>query len=473
MRSRRVLVALAAVAVALGLVTADGGEAAPPKSGPEAAGVPPRRIAPVGDAVDLSRAPATRRLSPSVAYNSVDHEYMVVWFDARNAGNNDIFGQRVTVTGLPMGPNFPLIQIGAAQVDPVVAYNSADNQYLVVWRTQQAGFFNQARGRRIASDGTHLGGDFFINRGGLELSAAYNPAANEWLVTGRVFPGSGIRGRRVKSDGSLASSEFVISSTGVPNGQVAYNANANEYLATWGYYSGAGLEGQRISGRGAPLGIPMVISPVYPGSESAASVAFDAANDRHLVVLNEAGASKILGRFVSGSGGLVDDTFAIATGLAGPANPSIAHSPSDDVFVIVSHEGDDIVARLLSAGGVLMGPPLLIADGTASGEPSIAYNSRTGQFLVAWPDDRNVSLGEEDIFARLLNIVSVGPGDANCDGSVDAVDAALILQYAAGLIGSEPCLAAAGVNSDGSLNAVDAALILQHVAGLIPGLPVP
>ena len=53
------------------------------------------------------------------------------------------------------------------------------------------------------------------------------------------------------------------------------------------------------------------------------------------------------------------------------------------------------------------------------------------------------------------------------------VDAALVLQYAAGLIGSEPCLAAGEVSSDGILNAVDAALILQYVAGLIPGLPVP
>ena len=61
-------------------------------------------------------------------------------------------------------------------------------------------------------------------------------------------------------------------------------------------------------------------------------------------------------------------------------------------------------------------------------------------------------------------------GDSNCDGSVNAIDAALVLQLSAGLIGSPPCPGSADVNGDGSINAIDAALILQYSAGLIPGL---
>jgi hypothetical protein len=48
---------------------------------------------------------------------------------------------------------------------------------------------------------------------------------------------------------------------------------------------------------------------------------------------------------------------------------------------------------------------------------------------------------------------------------VNAIDAAYILQYSAGLIGSLPCEAAADVNEDGSINAIDAALVLQFVSG--------
>jgi hypothetical protein len=62
-------------------------------------------------------------------------------------------------------------------------------------------------------------------------------------------------------------------------------------------------------------------------------------------------------------------------------------------------------------------------------------------------------------------------GDVDCSGSVNAIDAALILQYSAGLITSLDCQDAADVNEDGSINSIDAALILQFTAGLIPSLP--
>ena len=62
-------------------------------------------------------------------------------------------------------------------------------------------------------------------------------------------------------------------------------------------------------------------------------------------------------------------------------------------------------------------------------------------------------------------------GDVNCDGAINAIDAALVLQYGAGLLEDLPCFAAADVNGDGSVNAIDSALILQYVAGLLGQFP--
>ena len=62
------------------------------------------------------------------------------------------------------------------------------------------------------------------------------------------------------------------------------------------------------------------------------------------------------------------------------------------------------------------------------------------------------------------------PGDANCDGNVNAIDAALVLQFVAGLTGSLACEENADVNESGDVNAIDAALILQFVAGLVGSL---
>ncbi|MCH8161672.1 MAG: dockerin type I repeat-containing protein, partial [Chloroflexi bacterium] len=65
----------------------------------------------------------------------------------------------------------------------------------------------------------------------------------------------------------------------------------------------------------------------------------------------------------------------------------------------------------------------------------------------------------------------VSSGDANCDGAVDAIDAALVLQRDAGLVSALPCGERADVNGDGLLNSLDAVLILQFAADLIPQLP--
>ena len=59
------------------------------------------------------------------------------------------------------------------------------------------------------------------------------------------------------------------------------------------------------------------------------------------------------------------------------------------------------------------------------------------------------------------------PGDVNCDDEVGSVDAALVLQYDAGLAGDLDCAKNGDLNDDGDINAIDAAIILQEVAGLL------
>ncbi|MCH7699131.1 MAG: hypothetical protein IH865_09375 [Chloroflexi bacterium] len=63
----------------------------------------------------------------------------------------------------------------------------------------------------------------------------------------------------------------------------------------------------------------------------------------------------------------------------------------------------------------------------------------------------------------------VSTGDVNCDNTVNAVDAALIL-FKVALIGSLPCPEHADVNGDGVTSSLDAVLVLQFVAGLIDSL---
>jgi hypothetical protein len=65
------------------------------------------------------------------------------------------------------------------------------------------------------------------------------------------------------------------------------------------------------------------------------------------------------------------------------------------------------------------------------------------------------------------------PGDGNCDGQVNSIDSALILQLSAGLLPQLPCQGNAEVSGDGQVNSIDSALILQFTAGLIDHLGPP
>jgi len=62
-------------------------------------------------------------------------------------------------------------------------------------------------------------------------------------------------------------------------------------------------------------------------------------------------------------------------------------------------------------------------------------------------------------------------GDANCDGVVNSIDANVVLQQSARLIGSAQCAGAADANRDGAVQSIDATLILQYEAGLLGQLP--
>lgn len=376
----------------------------------------------VGSDIDLSTENTTQRRTPAAAYNSVDNEYIVVWFDTRNPGNNDIFAQRLSAAGTLLGSNIPIMEFASAQIDPDVVYNSTDNEYLASWRTQQSGFFNDARGRLLAGNGTLIGSDFFISTGGLEIITAYNSTDNQYLSSGRA---SGIRGRRVSNTGHTIDGEFTIASAGAPapNGEIAYNPIANEYFATWRNQTNQNLQGQRLSATGSLLGSAVLISPIFPSSGRAASIAFNPDANQYLVIFGEFQDTEIMGQLISSSGSLIGGNFLIASGLSSSPSPSLRYSANDQAYLAAWRNGFTITAQLLNNDGTLSGDPLSIAAGTTTGRPRIAYNNTNGEFILVWSDNRNIGSGQEDIFAQRIEVTGGQVlGDLNGDCIVNTVD---------------------------------------------------
>ena len=104
------------------------------------------------------------------------------------------------------------------------------------------------------------------------------------------------------------------------------------------------------------------------------------------------------------------------------------------------------------------------ATPTVTGTPPTATLTATGTVVL-------VATSTPTTSAPATPTPTVLIGDVNCDGLVNSIDAALVLQFVAALLGSVSCPDAADVNGDADVTSVDAALILQFTAGLLGSLP--
>jgi uncharacterized protein YlbG (UPF0298 family) len=89
-------------------------------------------VSPLGAAIDVS---SSNQRYPSVAYNSQDHEYLVVYESV-----DVVLGRLVASDGIPMGTASTTIASSTSWwIHPDVAYDAARNQYLVVYTKPDSG----------------------------------------------------------------------------------------------------------------------------------------------------------------------------------------------------------------------------------------------------------------------------------------------------------------------------------------------
>ena len=123
---------------------------------------------------------------PAVAYSPAHDEYLIVYtriIDGYEPADYDIFARRLSWDGLWMSSEFTITQAVDVQMQPAVAYNSQNDEYLVVYTNKWVGGLYDIYAQRVeASTGALLswssvasGGDG--NRGA--PSVAYNAASHE------------------------------------------------------------------------------------------------------------------------------------------------------------------------------------------------------------------------------------------------------------------------------------------------------
>jgi hypothetical protein len=368
---------------------------------------------------------AEQENSPKTAYNSQRQEYLVVWYNDR-AGCDDIRAQRVSRTGALVGGPF---YIGAGCTPdrryPDVAYNSASDQYLVVWEQYDSSSGYSIRAKRVSGTGQVLdANELVIQSYGLGTNTPVKPAVAYastsdrylvvWSETWHPLPITyGIYGQVVDATGKLEGSRFVITeNTTQPceEPDLAYNRHANRYLVVWQQNAGTlwDIHGQQVHGGGGIFGGDITIA-YYTASSTAPAVAAIPTtpnDDKFLVVweLHYAPNDRdIFAKFVAEDGTPGTGFWVSWSTGVDESSPAITSSESNlQYFVTWRHPlgvvDQPIRGRAISHQGKLLGKTAEFS-GLAADFPAVAAGP-TGDFLTVW-QDQPISATNSNIYGQL------------------------------------------------------------------------
>jgi len=215
-------------------------------------------------------------------------------------GEANILAQRYSRTGQRLGPQFVVSSFTTGnQVEPDVAMDRFGN-FVVVWSGQgQVGQGANAviddRGvwaRLFNADGNPLGDQFLVNHTTVAVqdqpAVAMDAMGNfviTWSSNAATLDHYGIWGRRYASDGTPLSGEFLVNATVNPaqiRSDVAMD-DAGNFVVVWQSDgqdgAGWGIYGQRFDASGNRLGPEFRINDYTPADQVAPQVAMDADGD--------------------------------------------------------------------------------------------------------------------------------------------------------------------------------------------------
>lgn len=315
---------------------------------------------------------AASSFAPQVAFNSADEEFLVVWFNEQG-GSRDIFARRVLVDGT-LSSWFAVYAVpGELHWYPVVAYNVARNEYMVAWYELVGLWQDDVLAAKVSADGSSIVAPIVISDNvdvQMWPTIAANPLHDEYVVS---------------------------------------------YSNIWagGTYD---VDAQRVSGDGALLSWANIESGSDPRHYS--SAAYQAFNDTYLIVYNlhdmVTSNWTVVGKLANHdlSGVSIASEIEICT-TSHSGMPVVAAGP--DGFLVVWYDGTTSQprARRIAPDGTPLGPGAGFLVSETSGShwtwpdrlQSVAYAPPIG-YVVTWYEE---TLSSSDVRARLVSPASDGP----------------------------------------------------------------
>ena len=116
----------------------------------------------IGGSFAISTAAAGLASAPSVAFDPINDQFLVVWRNDPDTTDEeaDIYGQLVSTGGALVGGNFQISSQSGLEYAPGAVYHPEQQEFLVLWNRDPAGAVDETdvHGQRVSPAGALLGG---------------------------------------------------------------------------------------------------------------------------------------------------------------------------------------------------------------------------------------------------------------------------------------------------------------------------
>ena len=191
----------------------------------------------LGDVFNVATGAAEKRTEPAVAYSSAQDEYLVVYVYEVSSSDYDIHARRVSWSGGLVSGEFAINTDSFWQTSPTVVYNSVNDEYLVVYQNTWGDLRKDIAAQRVsASDGALQSWSIVAsdtNEWRIMPDVAYNEDEHEYLIMYTHYDASGRSARAKISSYDMATLSPEITIHDSPNyvGVPMVSAGSGGYLA--------------------------------------------------------------------------------------------------------------------------------------------------------------------------------------------------------------------------------------------------
>jgi hypothetical protein len=368
---------------------------------------------------------------PAVALSPEANSYLVVWEDNNNTSPvyHGIAGVLVGDEGIPyQDPIYISAYHLNKSLNPDVAANLQTGKFLVVWEyAYNESVDHNIHARIVGADGAPEGEVIDISTATTyetSPAVAYNSAANEWLVvwdSASDVHNRDINAAILDADG-VVQNEFTIANglDDQANPSVAYGSNYGEYLAVWEHLAytseNLNLVAQLVAEDGSPVGEVIPIS-TWEYEQVLPELDYNPDLDEFMIVWEDhhwawGAAADIYGQRVSADGTLAGGNFGISwEGGNLRLRPDIAYNTNTQEYLVIweyehSPSDHDVYQRRVSRTGELPDAEIPISNESSwEGLPALAVGNEYA-FLVVWEDHRDISTRNANIYGDVVVPVS-------------------------------------------------------------------